>query len=148
MSDARLMPFVRTAVGYANFGANTMKMPDLLAKTARVSKATKQLIIVLANGVSVSIPLQLIGSFEKSEHSVSNAYLNVQVEDDGLSIVWPDLDIDFSVNEMVPEFLGIVTARASAKKAAAKLSPARAAAARANGAKGGRPRKAPHAGVR
>jgi len=42
---------------------------------------------------------------------------------------------------MLPEFLGIVTAKAAARKAASTKSPARAATARKNGAKGGRPLK-------
>gem|GEM_PF-737353 len=67
--------------------------------------------------------------------------LEVTVEDRGATIVWPKLDIDFSVAEMLPEYLGIVTLRASARRAGKATSQAKTLAARVNGAKDGRPRK-------
>jgi len=67
--------------------------------------------------------------------------LEVTVEDRGATIVWPKLDIDFSVAEMLPEYLGIVTLRASARRAGKATSQAKTLAARVNGANGGGPRK-------
>jgi hypothetical protein len=66
---------------------------------------------------------------------------NVIVDDNGSTIEFPKLGIDFSVAEMLPKFMGIVTASERARKAGSTKSAARSAAARANGARGGRPKK-------
>lgn len=73
--------------------------------------------------------------------AAGDGVLEVTVEDRGATIVWPKLDIDFSVAEMLPEYLGIVTLRASARRAGKATSQAKTLAARVNGANGGGPRK-------
>jgi hypothetical protein len=65
------------------------------------------------------------------------------IEEDGYAIAWPALDVDFSVPEMLPTYLGFgKTSSAVARHAGSTTSDAKSAAARTNGAKGGRPRKA------
>jgi hypothetical protein len=102
------------------------------------------LVIQLVGGGSVAFPLSRIGSFSTSRvRSAGSSVYDVRVEDRGASIAWPDVEIDFSVAEMVPEYLGIRTAVAAARRAGSVASKAKATAARANGSRGGRPRKKP-----
>lgn len=119
-------------------------MNELRAKTASVSRdaGTLALHIRLVGGTSIAFPLSRIKSFTPGHvRAAGDAVMAVQVEDRGATIAWPELDVDFSVAEMVPEYLGITTARAAARRVGSIASTAKSAAARANGVKGGRPRK-------
>jgi hypothetical protein len=119
-------------------------MSDLRAKSASIEKDGNVLMlhVRLVGGSRLAFPLSRIKSFTPARIRVAGSALYaVKVEDRGASISWPDLDIDFSVVEMLPKYLGITTARESARRAGSVASPAKAVAARANGAKGGRPRK-------
>jgi hypothetical protein len=61
---------------------------------------------------------RLRASIAAADFSGLHAHVfNVKVEDRGASIVRPSLDIDFSVAEMLPEYVGITTARAAARRA-------------------------------
>jgi hypothetical protein len=99
--------------------------------------------------VEVSFPLSRIDSFRRRavpRRAIvdgSATLTNVVVEDDGGTIEWPDLDVSFSVAEMLPEYLGLVGAvrSAAARKAGASKTPAKARSSRENGKLGGRPRK-------
>jgi hypothetical protein len=99
--------------------------------------------------VEVSFPLSRIDSFRRRtvpRRAIvdgSAALTNVVVEDGGGTIEWPDLDVSFSVAEMLPEYLGLGGAvrSAAARKAGAAKTPAKARSSRANGKLGGRPRK-------
>jgi hypothetical protein len=57
------------------------------------------------------------------------------------TIAGPEYDIDFSIAEMLPEYLGITTASAVARRVGKTVSPRKAAGAKANGAQGGRPKR-------
>ncbi len=100
--------------------------------------------------IELSFPLSRIGSFRRRVEprraldEGSNALEVVVVEDDGGTIEWPDLEVSFSVAEMLPEFLGFGSAVRStaARKAGAVTTTAKARASRENGKRGGRPRKA------
>ena len=119
-------------------------MNELRTKSASVSLdgTILMLQIRLVGGNFVAFPLSRIRSFSPARvRAVGDAVRSVKVEDRGATIAWPDLDIDFSVAEMVPEYLGITTARAAARRAGSVASALKAASARANGTKGGRPRK-------
>jgi hypothetical protein len=114
----------------------------LRAASAKVNRRKKTLTITMVGDLVISVPLARINDVFPNAIPVEDPHIaNVRVEDNGSTIVWPELEIDFAVAEMLPEFMGIVTARAAARKAASTKSPARAATARTNGAKGGRPRK-------
>jgi len=100
--------------------------------------------------VEVSFPLLRIDSFRRRVEprraldERSNALEVVVVEDDGGTIEWPDLDVSFSVAEMLPEFLGFGSAvrSAAARNAGTVKTTAKARSSRENGKRGGRPRKA------
>jgi len=114
----------------------------LRAASASVNRRKQTLTITMVGDVVVSVPLARINDVFPNAIPVDDPRIaNVRVEDNGSTIEWPALEIDFSVAEMLPEFMGILTAKAAARKAASTKSPTRAATARKNGAKGGRPRK-------
>jgi hypothetical protein len=100
--------------------------------------------------VEVSFPVSRIDSFRRrvkprrAAATGSEALRNVVVEDNGATIEWPDLDVSFSVAEMLPEYLGLssIVRSSSARKAGSAKSAAKARASRQNGKLGGRPRKA------
>jgi len=119
-------------------------MNDLRAKGATVSREARTLVLTVAlfGGIRVAFPLARIKSFTSARvRAAGDGVLEVTVEDRGATIVWPKLDIDFSVAEMLPYLGMIVTLRASARRAGKATSQAKTLAARVNGAKGGRPRK-------
>jgi len=100
------------------------------------------LTITMVGDVVVALPLARINDVFPNALPISDPRISdVRIEDNGATIEWPKLQIDFSVAEMLPEFMGIVTAKAAARKAGSTKSAARAAAARTNGAKGGRPKR-------
>lgn len=114
----------------------------LRAASANVNRRKGILTITMVGGVIVAVPLTRINEVFPNTIPLDDPRIaDVRVEDNGSTIEWPKLEVDFSVAEMLPEFMGIVTARAAARKAASTKSEARSATARANGAKGGRPRK-------
>jgi len=99
--------------------------------------------------VEVSFPLSRIDSFRRRAAprraiaDGSAAIRNVVVEDDGGTVEWPDLDVSFSVAEMLPEYLGLSGAvrSSAARKAGTVKTPVKARSSRENGKLGGRPRK-------
>jgi hypothetical protein len=114
----------------------------LRAASANVNRRKKILTITMVGDLVISVPLARINDAFPNAMPLEDPRIgNVRVEDNGSTIEWPELEIDFSVAEMLPEFMGIATAKAVARKAASTKSPARAATARKNGSKGGRPRK-------
>jgi len=120
------------------------EMSELRAKTANVSRTGRILVLTIRcfGGVVVSFPLARIKSFTSARiRAAGDAIYNVRVRDFGHTMAWPDLGVDFSVAEMVPEYLGITSVQASARRAGSVRSNAKAAAARTNGARGGRPKK-------
>jgi hypothetical protein len=122
-------------------------MKTLRARSAAVSRDGNTLILTvrLVGGTIVAFPVSRVKGIRTARSRSAESVFDVKVEDRGASIVWPSLDIDFSVAEMLPEYLGITTARAAAQRAGSTASPRKAAAARANGTKGGRPAQKPAA---
>ena len=122
-------------------------MKTLRARSAAVSRDGNTLILTvrLVGGTSVAFPVSRVRGIRAARSRSAESVFDVKVEDRGASIVWPSLDIDFSVAEMLPEYLGITTARAAARRAGRVASPEKAAASRANGMKGGRPTRKPTA---
>jgi hypothetical protein len=114
----------------------------LRARSAQVNRRKGVLTITMVGDVVVALPLARINDVFPNALPISDPRISdVRIEDNGATIEWPKLQIDFSVAEMLPEFMGIVTAKAAARKAGSTKSAARAAAARTNGAKGGRPKR-------
>jgi hypothetical protein len=119
-------------------------MKSLRAKSVSVERNVNSLMleIRLVGGGLVAFPLSRIKGFTSSRlRTAAKSVFDVRLEERGAAIAWPELDIDFSVAEMVPYLLGITTASESARRAGRATSEAKSAAARSNGARGGRPRK-------
>ena len=114
-------------------------MKALRARSAAVSRDGNTLVLTvrLVGGTSVAFPVSRVRGIRAARSRSADSVFDVKVEDRGASIVWPSLDIDFSVAGMLPEYLGITTVRAAARRAGSVRSPTKAAAARANGMKGG-----------
>lgn len=103
--------------------------------------------IDLKGSVYVAFPLDRIPTFRRRPsfrrllQNRDDVLSEVEVQDFGHTIEWPKLGLDFSVAEMLPEFLGIASVAAAGRSGGRKRTPVKVAAARVNGAKGGRPRK-------
>lgn len=92
----------------------------------------------LANEVVLRIPLSLLPALR---NATPRALAEVELDRDGMTLHWNDLDADYGVGQLVTLALGQGTVlRASAAVAGSTRSAAKAAAARENGKKGGRPR--------
>ncbi len=119
--------------------AEEAKLPNVerVARSARYDTRKRALVLVLATGAELSIP---IASIPKLAKATAAELSEVELEPDGTGLHWETLDADFHVVGLVREATGQadVYRRAGAVKSAAKT-----AAVRENGKKGGRPRKAP-----
>ena len=116
-----------------------------LAVAARYLSDRAALEIDLANGCRLTVPGHLIEGFmQASERDRAD----IEISPVGYGLHWPALDLDLSVPGLVAGLTG--TRRwmdgLRAARAGSAVSEAKAAAARRNGAKGGRPRKAPREG--
>jgi hypothetical protein len=97
---------------------------------------SQSLVVVLSNGVSISVPKKLVDELG----AASPAQLrNVKISGRGYGLHWEDLDVDLSVPGLVARVTG--TRSHMAREAGKSRSRVKALAARKNGAKGGRPRK-------
>ena len=119
-------------------------MNAMRAQSAEVTRSGRRLILTvqLTGGSSVAFPVSRVRGMNAARYrTTGGTVFDVKVEDRGATIAWPHFDIDFSVAEMLPEYLGITTAQAVARRAGSVASPRKAAAAKANGARGGRPKQ-------
>jgi hypothetical protein len=124
-------------------------MKAMRAKGVSVERDANVLMlqIRLVGGGLVAFPLSRIKGFTAGRlRTGGKSLFDVRIEERGAAIAWPELEIDFSVAEMVPYLLGITTASESARRAGRATSEAKSAAARSNGARGGRPRRARNTG--
>jgi Protein of unknown function (DUF2442) len=111
------------------------------ASKASVSTDGKTLTLVLAHGVTISMPLAGVpGLASIASRRNSHSPANVVIEGDGEILRWPDLDVDLSVPNLIADALRITTVSANARRAGSVTTAAKAAAVRENGKKGGRPR--------
>jgi hypothetical protein len=85
----------------------------------------------------------LKGIYAATYRAAAGTIHDVKVQDRGGTIAGPHYGINFSVAEMLPEYLGITSAKAAARRAGSVASPRKASAAKINGAQGGRPRRPP-----
>jgi hypothetical protein len=114
------------------------------AAAARYDSASGRIVIDLVNGCAYAFPPGLIQDLQDAG---DDDLAIVEVDGLGFNLHWPTLDVDLYVPALVAGIFGTKAwmTRALARRAGRTRSPAKAAAARANGAKGGRPRKAPDA---
>ena len=109
------------------------------AKSARYSRARRQVIVELTNGCTFMFPADMTqGLAGATDKELSE----IEVLGNGFGLHWEKLNADLSIPSLV---VGVFGSRAwmreLARRGGATTSPGKAAAARTNGAKGGRPRK-------
>lgn len=111
------------------------------AVAARFDRRRRKIVVDLANCCVFAFPPALAeGPGEASEEELSA----VEVLGLGSGLRWDKLDVDLHVPSLLA---GVFRIRSwLARQGGAAKSAAKTAAARANGAKGGRPRKAPSGG--
>ncbi len=111
------------------------------AATAAYDPATRRLRIGLTNGAEFSVAVALVPELRAASDADLRA---VEVGPAGIGVHWPALDVDLSVTGLARLVFGVRVVHRAAGAAAGRVrSPAKAEAARKNGARGGRPRKAP-----
>jgi hypothetical protein len=110
------------------------------AIAARYDRRRRKVVVDLANGCVFAFPPDLAeGLGDASEEELSA----VELLGLGSGLRWDKLDIDLHIPSLLAGVFG--TRAWLARHGGASKSAAKAAAARANGARGGRPRKAPAA---
>lgn len=110
-----------------------------LAIHAWYQSVSRQLHVILANGVEIVVPVDLIASLRR----VSDVDLaGVRIGPAGVGLRWERLDQDLSVAGLAQIAVGRQTLlSASGAAGGAARTAAKARASRINGQKGGRPRK-------
>lgn len=112
-----------------------------LAISVRYVPTRDSIVVEMNNGASLVVPRRLLQGLDNA----SPAQLRKGcVAGGGTALSWPDLDADFTIVSLLHGVYGGRTWMSElARRAGAATSKAKARAARINGAKGGRPRKAP-----
>jgi hypothetical protein len=111
-----------------------------LAVAARYDKATRRIVVELANGVTLLVPARLIQGLQKA---AAQDLAEVEILGAGSGLYWPKLDVDTGVAGLLAGVFGAQAWMAELGRAGGKAtSAAKSAAARVNGRLGGRPRKA------
>lgn len=109
------------------------------AKSARYSRARRQVIVELTNGCTFMFPVDMAQGLTGASDNELSA---VEILGSGFGLHWEKLDADLSIPALVVGIFGSQAwMRELAKRGGSTTSSEKAAAARANGAKGGRPRK-------
>jgi hypothetical protein len=109
------------------------------AKSAKYSRARRQVVVELTNGCTFMFPVDMAqGLVGASDSELSD----VEVLGSGFGLHWEKLDADLSIPSLVVGLFGSQAwMRELARRGGASTSSNKSAAARANGAKGGRPRR-------
>jgi len=96
---------------------------DLRAVCVRVDERT-DVVVTLSNSTSITFPVTRIDSFRRRREprealrAANDALRDVRIEDDGFTIAWPQLDVDFDVLEMLPVYAGFAQTAKPKPKAA------------------------------
>ncbi len=108
------------------------------AKSARYSRVTGRLTVVLSNNAIFSFPAKLAPGLQNATEA---QLARVEVSPSGEGLMWADIDADLSVAGILQAMIGgKVFMRELGRSGGLARSEAKATAARSNGAKGGRPR--------
>ena len=118
---------------------------DPVAQTVEHIPDLNLLIVGLSNGRRLVLPIEDVQGLGKATHQQLR---NHELLGRGTGISFPDLDVDLYVPALIEGVYGNRRwmAQLGSKGGKAKTE-AKRLAAKANGAKGGRPKKAPSAGV-
>jgi uncharacterized protein DUF2442 len=71
-----------------------------VARSARYDAETERMVFELDNGAAVAIPRAAIRGLKDVDSAL---VANFVLEEYGLGIEWPDLEVSFSIPEMLPE---------------------------------------------
>lgn len=133
------------AISDADFEAATRRGQAVRASNPAAKRVTydrrKRLIVIsFSNGMSLTIPPT---SVEELADAPASALAAVEIEAGGLSLHWPEIDVDLFLPALLQGITGSRAWMAAqlGKKGGAAKSEAKIAAARRNGQRGGRPRK-------
>ena len=110
------------------------------AVAARYDRRRRKIVVDLANGCVFAFPPALAQGLEEASDEELSA---VELLGLGSGLRWDKLDVDLHVPGLLAGVFG--TRAWLARQGGASRSSAKTAAARANGARGGRPRRAPTA---
>ena len=111
------------------------------ARTVRFDRAHARVVVELSSGVVFAFPVRTIPALRRA---TPGDLAKVVLSAAGSGLRWEALDVDLSVAGLLLSAVAPAErVRYLATLAGRATSDAKAAAARANGAKGGRPRKAP-----
>ena len=114
------------------------------ARTVRFDRTHARVVVELSNGVLFAFPVRTIPALRRA---TPGELAKVTLSGSGSGLRWDALDVDLSVAGLLLSAVEPAErVRHLATLAGRATSDAKAAAARANGAKGGRPRKAPAGG--
>jgi Protein of unknown function (DUF2442) len=109
------------------------------AVNARFDKATKRVVVDLANGTTLLVPAHLIQGLQKAS---AKDLAEIEILGAGTGLYWPKLDVDTGVTGLLKGVFGTKAWMAELGRAGGRAtSVAKRAASRANGSLGGRPRK-------
>jgi len=109
------------------------------AVAARYDKATRRVVVELANGVTLLVPARLI---EGLREGAPKDLAEIEILGAGSGLYWPKLEVDVGVAGLLAGVFGSKEWMAELGRAGGKVSSeAKRAAARANGSLGGRPSK-------
>lgn len=113
----------------------------LYAKRAWYDEEGRRVEIELPSGIVFGIP---VANLPEISSANEDDLFDVELLGAGNVLHWEKLDADYSVSALVLDAIGTdAIARQFARRGGQVVSEAKREAARANGAKGGRPRKAP-----
>ena len=108
------------------------------ATAARYDKATKRLIVDLANGATLMIPARLIQGLQGAS---AKALGEIEILGAGSGLYWPQIEADVSIAGLLQGIFGSQAWMTELGRAGGKMTSERKqAAAQANGKLGGRPK--------
>jgi hypothetical protein len=111
------------------------------AAAARYDKATRRIVVDLANGATLLVPARLIQGLQQAS---ARDLGEIEILGAGSGLYWPKLEVDTGVAGLLEGVFGTRVWMAALGRAGGKAtSEAKRAASRANGRLGGRPRKSP-----
>ena len=133
------------AISDADFEAATRRGQEVRASNPAATSVTydrrkRVVVISFSNGMSLTIPP---ASVEELADAPASALASVEIEGGGLSLHWPEIDVDLFLPALLQGVTGSRAWMAAqlGKKGGAAKSEAKIAASRRNGQRGGRPRK-------
>jgi hypothetical protein len=125
----------------ANRVGREMARTEPRAVEAKFLPARGQLVIRLANGATLALPVRIVPELRSASRSELSA---IEILPGGDGLHWESLDFTVSVPGLVATLFGPSAWMAElGRRGGSRVTTAKAAAARRNGLRGGRPRSVP-----